>query len=373
MSGRPAVAGTHVFVVPDRERAQALVTALAGYGFARVLARPGPGDGWHVTALDEGPYPPGTDGQRAIDTAGREAAVLARRHDGRPDGGLRCDPDMLRLLPAQAPIVATGSGVRPPVPVPAPPAAPMALTPDAVRTTPADLTALDAVDWSRLEHAHGPADDVPDLIRALAAGTGEWADTLDELYGDDLLHQGTCYSATAPGLAVLAGLVGSFAAPQRLDLLLCLLYAAGQWGAGLLDDAEPAAAQRRLPQAGPWTQEVHQAIGGELPALLARWPEEPPATRYVLACLAAVYPDHGRPLAREIGVLAREFDGTRPGAFLRLAEALVCGDDERALAIAAEIAAWAEDVDPGWLGVPGTSPATRCLRVLTGGALSMSG
>ncbi|ASO21530.1 hypothetical protein FHR81_003173 [Actinoalloteichus hoggarensis] len=83
--------------------------------------------------------------------------------------------------------------MRPPVP---PSSAPR--TPDSVEPGAVDLSGLDAVDWARLKHGHGSADDVPGLIRALAADPDDWAEVLDELIGDDLLHQGSCYSACPP-------------------------------------------------------------------------------------------------------------------------------------------------------------------------------
>ena len=72
-----------------------------------------------------------------------------------------------------------------------PPAVPLLLTPDEPGHDPIDLAGLDDIDWARLEHAHGSAADVPDLIRALADPSGEWSASLDELFADDLVHQGT--------------------------------------------------------------------------------------------------------------------------------------------------------------------------------------
>ncbi|MBG0567615.1 HEAT repeat domain-containing protein [Actinoplanes aureus] len=55
------------------------------------------------------------------------------------------------------------------------------------------LDDLATVDWSALTHAYGAADDVPDLLRDLAGGSGK---ALSELYGN-IWHQGTVYEATA--------------------------------------------------------------------------------------------------------------------------------------------------------------------------------
>ena len=67
------------------------------------------------------------------------------------------------------------------------------------------LNGLDAVPWSTLTHAYGPATDVPETLRRLAAGESE---ALDELFGT-IWHQGTVYPATAPTVPFLLELLAS--------------------------------------------------------------------------------------------------------------------------------------------------------------------
>jgi hypothetical protein len=55
---------------------------LAGHGFSVVTAKPSGGAGWIVTALDEGPYLVDGIGHRMIEAVGREAALVAREHNG---------------------------------------------------------------------------------------------------------------------------------------------------------------------------------------------------------------------------------------------------------------------------------------------------
>ncbi|GIF71554.1 hypothetical protein [Asanoa siamensis] len=131
------------------------------------------------------------------------------------------------------------------------PPATLALTPDDAADVPIDLSGLDEIPWADLEHAHGPADDVPDLIRALTDPYGDWDETLDELFGDNLLHQGTCYPATAPALPFLTRMIvsGALPAAQRLDLYGWLLTAAGRQADDLLTDADRAAVAHRSPAA----------------------------------------------------------------------------------------------------------------------------
>jgi hypothetical protein len=84
------------------------------------------------------------------------------------------------------------------------------------------LAGLDDVAWSGLEHAYGPADDVPDLLRALTSPDPETrTKTVYELYGN-IFHQGTRYEATAyavPFLARLALEPGTFRRAEIVDLL----------------------------------------------------------------------------------------------------------------------------------------------------------
>jgi hypothetical protein len=370
------MAGTHQFVVPDDTYAQGLTEALVAHGFARVTARASVRGGWMVIAVDEGPYPADTTGHRMIDAVGREAAVVARRFRGYPEGGGRCHVDMLPVIQgADAAIVCTNPGARPPTPtimvVPAPRPAPLALTPDHIEDSPVDLSGLNDIAWSDLKHAHGSAEDVPELLRELANPFGDWDQILDELFGDDLLHQGTCYPATAPALPFLTRMLISQAMPakQRLDLYLRLLSAADRWADSLLVDADRAAAQDRLPMPAPWTEAVHLTVGEQLPALLPRWDIEPPAVRFALASLAGLYPHHGHEIADRITAMAHGFDSSQPGAYLRLAEALAHTRDDEALRISTDIVAWENDHDPGWLDATRLTTAVKAGHILAEGAL----
>jgi len=58
------------------------------------------------------------------------------------------------------------------------------------------LEGLGKIDWSAVEHAYGPAEDVPGLLRNLVTGNDEVRQcALDKLYGN-VFHQGTRYPAT---------------------------------------------------------------------------------------------------------------------------------------------------------------------------------
>jgi hypothetical protein len=92
---------------------------------------------------------------------------------------------------------------------------------------------LDDIRWSGLTHAYGPAEDVPELIRALYGDDEEAAaEAIYELYGN-IHHQGTIYQASAPAVPFLAHAV--LHAPGKRDELLMLL--------AVLADHDPAAVE----------------------------------------------------------------------------------------------------------------------------------
>jgi hypothetical protein len=81
-----------------------------------------------------------------------------------------------------------------------------------VTDPPADL---DQVPWPRLHHAHGPATDVPAMLRALSSAdpaTRDWA--AFELMGT-VYHQGTRWQASAHVVPFLAALVDDPGTPDR--------------------------------------------------------------------------------------------------------------------------------------------------------------
>ena len=65
------------------------------------------------------------------------------------------------------------------------------------------LVGLDDVLWSTLEHAYGPADDVPEILRDVARGDTE---AVGALYGN-IWHQGTVYPATSKAVPFLVDLL----------------------------------------------------------------------------------------------------------------------------------------------------------------------
>ncbi|MGW1545056.1 hypothetical protein ACWCPM_33420 [Streptomyces sp. NPDC002309] len=66
---------------------------------------------------------------------------------------------------------------------------------------------IDQMDWSRLRHAYGSAEDVPALLRDLASPVEETAAEAEQELWSSIVHQGTVYAATAPTVPFLARLV----------------------------------------------------------------------------------------------------------------------------------------------------------------------
>jgi len=80
------------------------------------------------------------------------------------------------------------------------------------------LEGLASVDWGSLRHAHGSADDVPELLRALASSDEKRRTAaVKELFGN-IWHQGTVYSATAAAVPFLYELLSGTDVTTRADI-----------------------------------------------------------------------------------------------------------------------------------------------------------
>ncbi len=365
------LAGTYQWIVPDQARAEQLTHALAEFGFPLVTAAPQSNGEWLVTAFDPGPYINGHDGHAAMDAVCHDADNIAARYDAAARDGARCPSDMLEYLEQDAPLRVENPGARPPRSSDRIPSTPVAvdlpLVPDRVPTTTQDLLEdLSAVEWSQLEHAHGPADDVPVLIRSLARPSADWSANLEELLADDLLHQGTCFSATPVAMPFLARLAarGELQARLRLELYLWLIAAAGEWPTSLVRDGANAVAQGREAKAAPWTEEIHSAVAAQVSLLEEAWAEEPVAVRFAVACLAAVSASATAVSVAEVQAMARQYEGTQPGWCLQLAAAMIAGDDAVMASTAQTVAVWAFGASAGRPESLGVQPRFYAMHIL---------
>jgi hypothetical protein len=375
------VAQRYTFLVPDEDNARGLADAFAELGFPLIMAgpyRPGryftdPDAGvsdWDVTVFDGEPDAASEQSDREWQAVKQAARALAQRFGGflRTSVAFAAGQASLMADTRNAALVQRRPGARPSVPVaPLPAALSPALLPFEVvepRGDGIDLDGLYDVRWSELSHAHGSAGDVPGLIEALAEGFGDWSESMSELIGDDILHQGSCYSATGPAMLFLARLISSDALPfhQRLDVYEALLSAATRHPASLIADAERAAARGRAPKPAAWSVEVREAIGTCVPSLLERWEVESEPARVELAAFAALYPEHGVAVAEQVQAMAERYPNTDVSALLGLDLALICGDLESAERQARNLAAHHSSADA--LEAPGLSITNRVAELL---------
>jgi hypothetical protein len=126
------------------------------------------------------------------------------------------------------------------------------------------------VDWAGLEHAYGPAHEVPALLFAVTLATGPVrGDAWWELWGN-VHHQGTVYSATPPTVAFIANIAADPSHADRVNALAFLRVLA-------LGNGANAAATRA-------------AVAAQLPDLLAAWHREPALVQRALVYLSSAFP-----------------------------------------------------------------------------------
>lgn len=81
------------------------------------------------------------------------------------------------------------------------------------------LEKLEDINWGNYDHAYGPADDVPGLIRGLLSESAEERENIwYELYGN-LWHQGTIYEATIHAVPFFLELLQDKDTPDRFKIL----------------------------------------------------------------------------------------------------------------------------------------------------------
>jgi hypothetical protein len=109
---------------------------------------------------------------------------------------------------------------------------------------------IDEIDWRRLGHAYGPADDVPAQLRALCSpDQAEREGAFGDLFAN-IFHQGSRYEASAYAVPFLLDLVADPATPDRglvLHLLTCLAIG---YDESWLPGGFPVAEYRRVTEGG---------------------------------------------------------------------------------------------------------------------------
>lgn len=82
-----------------------------------------------------------------------------------------------------------------------------------------DERELDAIDWSSLHHAYGPADEVPAWLRDLASPDAETRRKALNHFYSAVHHQGDVYASTTASLPFLFALADDSATPDRASIV----------------------------------------------------------------------------------------------------------------------------------------------------------
>jgi hypothetical protein len=104
------------------------------------------------------------------------------------------------------------------------------------------FTGLDDIDWHAMQHAYGPADEVPDLLRGLISDDPAVRESaLDGMYGA-VHHQGDVYECTIASIPFLLEAAAHRGLPGRGAIVELLASIAGEDGEDeVLDDADESA------------------------------------------------------------------------------------------------------------------------------------
>jgi hypothetical protein len=166
------------------------------------------------------------------------------------------------------------------------------------------LEALDSVNWSELGHAYGPAEDVPDLIRALLSDDAKKReDARWHLWGN-IIHQGTVYAATAHAVPFFLELLDSPTVQDKPHLLVLVtsLACGNSYLDAHKDLFEDVPAMREKMEQPEWDEQLHEELGWVKAAHLAvvkgwqvyvrRLSDTDPSTRAAAAYALAVCGQH---------------------------------------------------------------------------------
>jgi hypothetical protein len=213
---------------------------------------------------------------------------------------------------------------------------------------------MDEIDWGVLEHAYGPAKDVPESIRALASpDADEREKARHTLYGN-IFHQGTRYQATAYAVPFLLELLAEPATPDRAELAHLLTMLAVGYDEQWLPDTFPVERCRADAVGG---QELLRAA----PPVVDEWAEddgededdEDEEDRY--SYYESLSDEDASALYSYVVLAA--YDAVRAG--VPLFRSLVADDDPALRTAAAYALAWFPEDAAGNLAalVPATVPA----------------
>ena len=197
------------------------------------------------------------------------------------------------------------------------------------------LESLNAVPWSKLEHAYGEARDVPNLIRALASPEQKvYEDAISRLWSS-VIHQGTVYSSTAsvvPFFCELLEAPGVQNKAELLDFLATIAHGASYCDVHVREPErrDTPEMQQQIAEELSWVQAASDAVSDGYATYLRLLQSTDPQLRahaaHTLSCCrlhaAVVVPEMKQHLAVEasplvgaslllsLGLLLREHEET---------------------------------------------------------------
>jgi hypothetical protein len=157
------------------------------------------------------------------------------------------------------------------------------------------LEKLDSVNWQRLRHAYGPAEDVPALIRSLDAPAAKTRAAATEKLAGALAHQGTLYSASPRAVPFIVELVnhGKHANRAQLLRLLVDLTFGSTYGGLSSHDVEA----RFEADDGKWAKASYEGMRKSLGELAGFLSDKDWEVRAALAYVLGWFPDDARMVA----------------------------------------------------------------------------
>ncbi|MYS37973.1 hypothetical protein K388_00385 [Streptomyces sp. KhCrAH-43] len=216
---------------------------------------------------------------------------------------------------------------------------------------------IDEVDWASMEHAYGPADDVPGLLRGLAsADPAERERALDGMYGA-VHHQGDVYPCTLACIPFLFELVTDPAVVDRGDLVE-LLTSIG--GIDLGEDDEEELDEEEAEGAANYAMAAAAvtANAGVFCMLLAD--EDPGVRLSAPLALAALHDDPARVLTLLRARLAAEPDEEVRFALVEAAGRLALRHGPLAAPVADWLSRLAAEANPPGLRLAALAQLARC-------------
>ncbi|KAF5621517.1 uncharacterized protein FTJAE_11238 [Fusarium tjaetaba] len=200
------------------------------------------------------------------------------------------------------------------------------------------LAGLDSIDWSKLNHTYGPADDVPHILRELQSTNPDVYKTALDSCWSNIYHQGTRYSASVEAIPFLYALLDSPATKDReviLFLIVSLAIGNPDWAVpnGIdIKEWEERIARMEPPNRGYAMHELkaYEAVERGLSSMVRCLSENSASLRANAAHALAFFPRHSdASVIALLDLLSRETnDNVRGTIVLALAILLIRADDD---------------------------------------------